>query len=355
MRSDWEYGPYKYEIVKKWNTEITAMFNNESLRITELFAHLYFYIKRWNNSTGNYYPDLVQCDAGLTLNQIIADFNSLYRKRLVAFPHYFYSDEGNEESADELKAKLTMVLDLNYYKYKKLIEQMGLVYDPLLTNVEHETGTDTKEYKGTKENDHEITLNKISSVSMEGPLMMDSNTDPHTTANLNTESDAQSMNLVFDAAPTVTNMSEAYGDTRQGAKVKNDSNGTGYDTDSDKVRQSSWSGPYDGTNAPDSHEDAILDTTVLSEGSVGQSGFGKTTQDLRIYGKATIGNPNAYNYTDTEKYTNRKDIRTPDLTKEGFNGDYSDTIEKQRNLIRFSVLKEFFDDLSKEILLAMWG
>lgn len=59
MRSDWEYGPWKYDIVKKWATEITGAFTNESTRIEELFGHLYFYLMVWDNATEQYLPDHV--------------------------------------------------------------------------------------------------------------------------------------------------------------------------------------------------------------------------------------------------------------------------------------------------------
>ena len=351
MRSDWEFGPWKYDIVKKWATEITGAFTNESTRILALFGHLYFYLMEWDNLTDQYKPSPVQADAGLTLNDIIADFNSLYRKRLVAFPRYFNSDEGNQESYDDMKAKFTMVLDLNYYKYKKLIEQMGFFYDPLTTEKSHEKRDDDTEYKGKRKNAHTIDdMTHANLVEIQGALDMDG-----TGTNLDT-SDLEhiSIDLEFDGAPTVGTNSTTLSDNRQGQLVNAQQDGTYQIATGDAVRASSYSGPYNGTNSPDGHTDAILDNTSLAEGTTAGLTHSDVSQDLRIYGHASIGNPSAIGYSDEETFTNRKDEKDITTDKEGFNGDYADTIEKQRNLVRFSVLREFFEDLKKEILLSTW-
>lgn len=354
MRSDWEYGPWKYDIVKKWATEITGAFTNESTRIEELFGHLYFYLMVWDNATEQYIPTHTQADAGLTLEQIIADFNSLYRKRLVAFPRYFNSDEGNQESYDDLKAKFTMVLDLNYYKYKKLIEQMGFVYDPLTTEKSHEKRDDDTEYKGKRKNSHTIDdMKHANVVEIQGALDMDSQTGTGT--NLDTAHlDQIQIDLKFDGAPTVGTNSTTLSDNRQGQRVDAQNDGSYKIAAGDAVRASSYSGPYNGTDNPDGHADAILDNTSLAEGTTAGLTHSDVSQDLRIYGHASIGSPSAIGYSDEESFTNRKDEKDITTDKEGFNGDYADTIEKQRNLVRFSVLREFFEDLKKEILLSTW-
>lgn len=272
----------------------------------------------------------------------------------MAFPRYFNSDEGNQESYDDLKAKFTMVLDLNYYKYKKLIEQMGFVYDPLTTEKSHEKRDDDTTYKGKRKNSHTIDdMTHANVVEIQGALDMDE--DSGTGTNLDT-GDLKNIriDLKFDGAPTVETNSTTLSDNRQGQRVDAQNDGSYEIGTGIPVRASSYSGPYNGTDNPDGHTDAILDNTSLAEGTTAGLTHSDVSQDLRIYGHASIGNPSAIGYSDEESFTDRKDEKDITTDKEGFNGDYADTIEKQRNLVRFSVLREFFEDLKKEILLSTW-
>lgn len=346
MRSDWQFGPWKYDIVKKWATEITGMFTQESTRLGDLFGHLYFYLMVWDNQTEQYNPSHVEADAGLTLNEIIQTFNSIYRKRLVAFPHYFNSTEGNAESYDDMKSKLDAVLNLNYYKYKKLIEQMGFVYDPLQNKVKHETGTDTLDFKGKRTMDHDVTMDKLTNISLEGPVFFSATEGEGTTAALDTATTTR-IDLVFDANPTVTTTQTTVSDTENGKITNPAQPGT-------VVAGTIPTTKHYNTTMDDQDTGRLHDYTETS-GTTATKGNSSTTEGLRAYGKATIGNPNAYDFTDEESFTNRQNVRTVNLTTTEFEGDYADVILKQRELIKSNVLIEFFKDLEKEILLSSWG
>ena len=361
MLSDWEYGPHGYKNVKQLESWINTAFSNSRTDIEELFTHVYVYTTTWNGNAQA--PEWY--DAGLTYNEILSDFKAKYRKRLVVEPYYFCSDEGNEVSEEDLIDKVKMVIDLYKPKYKKMVELIGLKYDPLKnTNIKH-TGTDKWEETGKKTRSRTVDLkNGATFMEISGPLhMKGEDGELITTAALNTNPPAgtnppQELNLVFEAKPTIETNGQSGSTTSQG-KQGGVSNNTTTLSDGTGMATKSYDGPYDNTETPNNSSNAILSNVVVSEGDVGTVEATHDSVSTFVNGRATFGNPGAFDYTDTEEAdTTRKPTktRTPNLTDEGYaNINIADVIEGQKKALRFSVIEEFFRDLAKEILLSAWG
>ena len=68
------------------------------------------------------------------------------------------------------------------------------------------------------------------------------------------------------------------------------------------------------------------------------------------------GNPHFASYTDTETFTTRVDTKIHNLTRSGNIGvtTSQQMIAQERDIVRFSIIEEFFKDLNHELLLATW-
>lgn len=72
--------------------------------------------------------------------------------------------------------------------------------------------------------------------------------------------------------------------------------------------------------------------------------------------KITAGAPNFPSYTDTKSFTTRKTTKDHNLNRSGNIGVMStqDMINQERQVVRFSLLREFFEDLVERICLQTW-
>lgn len=363
MLSDWEYGPHDYRNVKSLDSWINEGFLNERSRIENLFLHVYFPVKVKVDTTDGYEYRTEWYDAGLTYNEILVDFKSKYRKRLVFAPYYLWNDDGNEESKTALKEKISMVLDLNFQKYRKLIELAGLDYDPVSNTKIKTNHKDTLTHEGTEKLHHEIEPDELSYLEISGPLNMG---EGGTTGNLTShpgQGETANLTLKFETTPKIETNRGTATQNRKGANASLSEQTASLTADnSEVVKTASYSGPYDGTDAPDSTTNAILDNVVYEKGTIGEAVNESETTSVMTNGKATFGNPTAFSYTDTKKYSDengvnpRKDIHEIEGSEVGYrNIDVADIVEKQRKLVQFSVVNEFFKDVEREILLSMWG
>lgn len=363
MLSDWEYGPHGYKNVKQLETWINTAFSDSRTDIEDIFSHIYYHVRTYDSLT--YQRQEHWYDAGLTYNEILRDFKAKFRKRLVVEPYYFCSDEGNQESEEDLSDKIKMVIDLNRPKYMKMVELIGLDYDPLNNTLMTRKGTEKWEETGKKTRSRTVELkNGATFMEISGPLhMKDEGSNPVTTASLNTNpgdstTPPQQLNLVFEAEPAIETSGQSGATTSQGKKGGVENNTTTL-IDGTKVTAKAYEGPYDNTETPENSSNALLSNVVVNAGDVGSVEATHGTVSTFVNGRATFGNPGAFDYTDTEEADATEKptkTRTPDLIDEGYaNINIADVIEGQRKALRFSVIEEFFRDLAKEILLSAWG
>ena len=160
---------------------VEYVFQGSSVPILDIFSTIYFEFKQINTNYNPSDPTSKQytttyVNAGLGLADIIHDYISLYGERPFTYLYYFdksnpNSVEGNKESLDRLRGKLAAILDQNKYKYKRLAETLGFVYDPINNYDMVEEGTDTKTLAGSEELDHAVDTSKLSYVEARGPVI----------------------------------------------------------------------------------------------------------------------------------------------------------------------------------------
>lgn len=330
---------------------VEYVFQGSSVPILDIFSTIYFEFKQINTSYDPAVPNSKQyttsyLNAGLGLADIIHDYISLYGERPFTYLYYFdesnpNSVEGNKESLDRLRGKLAAILDQNKYKYKRLAETLGFIYDPINNYDMVEEGKDTLTPEGSEKLEHEIDATKLSYVEASGPVIPSAS--------------AEGVDVTFVSDKVINTTQKSVSDVRAGRKVKLTTNGEV----STSVATETGDGPatkHYTTTMDDDSEDRLenYDTT---EGDTAQASNVSSSVDLPLTGRKTAGSPGAATYTDTKTYeTGRKDTKDHELTRKGNIGvtTSQQMIESERQLVRFSILKEFFEDINKELLLSVW-
>ena len=299
---------------------------------------------------------------GIPTSQICNDFVAFFENRQWAVPFWsenfsFESTEqiqtANRASISRLKALIIAVMDQNYDKYKRLAETIGLIYDPIKDWTRHlaEEGSETP--SGTEQLRHEVEAHAISFMEASGPVSTISITQDEQTG-------AYDLGFTFDNERTTDKVFAGGKGTLLGQKIDT----VDYKQDGTKTRGNvklhvsaingdqnegrSYTTTYDdsGTGRLQAYTQtdgttAITDNSILSE-------------ELPVIGKARSGNPNESTYTDTKSFTGRTTEKEKTADEEGNRIPIQDLIAKQRDLVKFSLLKEFFDDITKHLLLGTW-
>lgn len=331
------------------NTDcLTYVFQQEGTRIADIFGSIYFKFISLNDQ-GTEVPQYLNC--GVSLNDIRNDYLALYGERLFSQLYYFdatnsQSLTGNQNSLTKLAKKLKAVLDKNYFKYKRLAETLGFIYDPISNYDMTENGTDTKTYSGQEGLQHEVDGKKITGVEVFGPLAS-SETDT-------TENDVKNLTITVDANRKIATDQKGVSDVRAGRAVTTDANGVVGDTVGTQQAGTPTTNHY--TTTMDSAATGRLQNYDTTTGDTAQSTVSQVETEMPATGRITAGSPNSPSYTDTRSYTNRNDANVHSLTRSGNIGvtTSQQMIESERQLVRFSLLKEFFDDINKELLLYVW-
>lgn len=360
-RRDSRYGPHFYAPVGFWEEEhygeITDAFTNESTRINKLFSHIYFPFKTLTSVGAE---NIEYLDCGVALADIIDTYLQLYDERLVAFPYYPADEgvnDGNRKSDAKIYGAITAVLNENYWKYAKLIQTLGLVYDPIENYNMTEDGDDTTTHSGTYSKDHNVNATKIGSIKVNGVVNPTISTDPTT--------GQKDIDIQFvDEATKITRV-DGGTDTRAGQQV-------GRADVSEGVGQPI---PENGTPVQSKNYTTTMDDASNGRlhnyqdqlGTTAQMLHTDTSEGIPIMGEITAGNPAFASYTDTEisgtydeqtgEWSNLKTESTDhNLSRSGNIGvtTSQQMIEQERKIVRFSVLREFFDDINKELLLKVW-
>lgn len=328
------------------NTDcLTYIFQQEGSRIADIFSSIYFKFVALNDE-GVEQPDYLNC--GVSLNDIRNDYLALYGERLFSQLYYFDSSNsqsgiGNQNSLTKLAKKLKAVLDQNYFKYKRLAETLGFIYDPISNYDMTESGTDTKTYSGQESLEHEVDASKINGREVFGPL------DEITIGD--------DLDMVFNVSKKITTDQKGVSDVRAGRAVTTNVDGVvGGSVATQATSPNGTPTTKHYTTTMDDDETGRLQNYDTTEGDTAQSTVSKVETDMPATGRITAGSPNSPSYTDTKSYTNRNDANVHSLTRSGNIGvtTSQQMIESERQLVRFSLLKEFFDDINKELLLYVW-
>lgn len=333
---------------------VEYVFQGSSVPILDIFSTIYFEFKQINTNYNPADPTSKQyttsyINAGLGLSDIIHDYISLYGER--PFTHLYYFDEsnpnsveGNKESLDRLRGKLAAVLDQNKYKYKRLAETLGFVYDPISNYDMVEQGTDTKTLDGSEELEHEVDASKLSYIEASGAI---------TSAGAS----QQTLDFTFMNNKVLNTTQKATSDVRAGRAATTATVGGVQVPGTISTTTAGTPTTEHYTTTMDNKETGRLQNYDTTSGDTAQMSNGLTQTDFPLTGRKTAGAPGAASYTDTKSFTDRTDTNDHELTRKGNIGvtTSQQMIESERQLVRYSLLKEFFEDINRELLLSTWG
>ena len=342
-KRDCKYGPHIYAPVWKWDEELVIheMFDSKADALNSLFGHIYFKYSV-PNSEGVTVDTWV--DVGIGSANIEADWVQEFDERLVAFPYYPCSDEGNTISVRRLKDALAVVLDKWTWKYKKLVETIGLSYDPIENYNMVESGTDTDTPTGTTTKNHEVDAMKVGMIRLTG--MVDGNTtisQDETTGNYSIE------NLGINKQATKLTKADAVSDIQAAKKAKRTNDEISIDNGTQPENKFF-------TTTMDDATTGRLESYNQTLGDTAQATYNNITEAIPAMAEIQSGNPHFASYTDTESFTSRVDTKVHNFSRSGNIGvtTSQQMLTQQREVVKFSIINEFFKDLNAEILLSVW-
>ena len=332
FKRDFRYGaPYYKYIGDSDSTELAAIFNNNKL--SSIFSGIYVQTELLNG-TGE---KVVQYwDVGATPGELRADFQTKYENCQWMVPFYFNSDEGNTAAVARLNSIVNEVLNENCYKYRKLAETLGFVYDPL---------EDFFEQYGGEDEIARVFQDKVNFKEITGPI-----------AGITYDSETGAYSFNFDEIKKIGRETVGGTTTTNGAQIgsvsstttRTPNQGGGYtDTTTNTVNYNDAipvkTSQYKTTM--DSDEIDRLAGYTTGEGSIAASDNYIERREVPVNGRILQGSQMP-DYTDT---------KTLGTSKSGRHVAAADLIEAQRNLARYSLEKEFFDDLKKKLVIAGWN
>lgn len=335
MKRDFRYGvPYYKYIGDSDSTELAAIFNNNKL--SSIFSGLYVQTELLNGVG----EKVVQYwDVGATPGELRTDFQTKYENCQWMVPFYFDSDAGNSAAVARLNSIINEVLDENCYKYRKLAETLGFIYDPLQDFFEQYGGTDEIE---------RVYSDKVNLKEISGPI-----------AGITYDSTTKTYSFNFDEIKRVGKETVGGTTTTKGAQIDGVSStttrtpqqGGGY-TDQTTNTVNYTNDPQGALQINTSNYKTTMDSDTTGRlagyqteaGSIASADDYIEKQEVPVMGRIAEGNQSP-DYTDT---------KTLGTSKSGRHTPAADLIEAQRNLARFSLEKEFFDDLKKKLVIAGW-
>lgn len=343
-KRDLQYGLPIYAPVWKWAIDgtIHSVFNGAALALNGLFEHIYFKYSV-PNSSGIEVDQWI--DVGLNASEIESIWLQLYGERRVAFPYYPCSDEGNTASLYKMTGALVAVLDKWTWKYKKLVATMGLTYNPIENYNMAEEGTDTDTPTGTTTKSHQVDAEKVGMIKLTGvadmtqtSIVQDQTTGKYSISGLALDEDATKLTKM-----------DGVTDTENGMKASRTDNSIAV-AEGETLQTKNY------TTTMDSAATERLHNYNEDLGTLAQASYNNLDEQVPVMAEVQSGNPHFASYTDTESFTSRVNTKVHNFTRSGNIGvtTSQQMIEQERNLVKFSVIEEFFKDLNHELLLAAW-
>ena len=342
------YGPNIYLNVWDWYTDVDNplaqtdcigyIFGFSENEITDLFEHIYYPVKELvlNEETEEYEEVTNYYDCGIEYETILTEWIDLYGERKL-FQPYYEDFRGTRRSLIKMANTIKTVIDLNKYKYKKLAATLGFTYDPISNYDMTEEGTDEVTPTGTETMTHNVQQNKINGVEVTGPV----------SAYSTTAGDNPTLTVTISTDKVVNTTQEAVSDVRQGERVN-------FPDASTVTGGTPTQNHY--TTTMDSASTGRLESYDTTTGDTAQDLVSSTDTETPAQGRITAGSPNSPSYTDTKTFTNKKETKEHELTRKGNIGvtTSQQMIESERQIVRISLVKEFFDDIAKQLLLSVW-
>lgn len=335
-----------YAPVYKWATDINTMWALEATELSDLFEHIYYPLQTEDvDQDNNRVITITIEDCGFTREEIQTAWFQKFRERLVMYP--FYVDQyspGHQISQQRIQEALHTTLVLNRYKYKKLIETYGFIYDPISNYDAKEEGLDTDTPTGKTTRERKLSGQKVSYIKAAGVMGEPTITVDPQTGELNVSWGA------FDDEATRKVSVKSGDDERRGKVLGTDTNGNPIANDGTTLEQKNY------TTTMDNSANTRLHSRAEQLGDLAHTQLQNFEEEVKLRGEVMAGNPAFAPYTDEETFTNRKDEKKHALTRKGNIGVMTtqDMILQQRELLSEQVLDEFFKDLNSNLLLKVW-
>lgn len=337
----------------------------------KLFNGTYTYETPDKDSEGNpivkSYPNL-----GITEEDLLNFYFEEYGDRLIARPfepgksgivsvgapgtEHFEIRELSPSAAmdvclDITYRKVQQFVKFNTYKYLTLVKTTGFVYNPIENYRMVESGSDSVDYSGDEVIKREASKDLDSkgwevqgvveslNTGQSGAMVAPSLDLDHTHSIKTAESNASSSK----AGAKGGNAGTVDGSTPS-ANVSDFSNGAAVET-------KNYTTTYD-----DASESRLKDyTTTTGETASHGSNVSHRVEDEEVIGRIW-GGTNIDPYTDTKSFEERNDTKTHNLTRSGNIGvtTSQQMIESERELAAFNIVRQFCEELNKEILLNVY-
>lgn len=264
--------------------------------------------------------EYVWANIGLTPLQISDAYQTLYGMNYLSVPAF--SDDLGYSSVSELSSKMKAIFNLNKGKYLKLLDLQGLSYNPLWN-------VDGTEIRQTLENEGVNDVSSNAFASGHGGTAEDSisthKTTPYDSNTLKTE----------------------YEDTTKGGQTSiNGIPQYGYNstTDTWETTDGSLSNLSGETMSASGSRNETTYTHNNAENGITDETYGTDYVVQAVdtaFGQMLVGGDKMH----VEKYIRQGNIGVTKSTE---------LIEAEREILRFSVLKEFFDDINEQLLVGIY-
>lgn len=308
------------------NFALKYVFDNCSL-----FNNIWIPVKEVNSNGMT--ADAIYQNIGLTSDELTILYESLYKENYIVTNYVLDGNKLSATSMTDLCNRVTSVLNMNKYKYLKLIELSGYTYNPLwnvdgtedFTYLDNDGGNETNtQYIRSEYTDH--GTNTIGS-SSDTNIGNKTHTGGETTSN--THNDINSVTS-FD--------SENWSDSNknEGSSTTTVTNNNVTDSDNSTQTHSERNDTNSLTHGGHTDNDIITTThkNALNNGAEYSGG-------IDTYGNNVIG---------CDKYHTERRVRSGNIgvTKT------QELIESERKNLKFSIIGEFFKDLNEQILVGIY-
>ena len=347
---DWSLGPCAYLPMSKWNeigepfgtSELTCieyLFHTQAQKLESLFENIYIGIDELQSDgthATNYY------NVGLDETNLGLDFLALYGELPLMRPYYPNSIQGTQKSLLKLVNVFKAVLDTNEAKYRKLAQSLGFEYNPIENYNMVEGGEDTTTFSGKETNNHEVASNKVGGIEVNGPVSQVSMSAP------DPQTGVKTIDVSLDLNKKIGYTEKAATDVESGQKVGSGAN-PGLTTGTTPTTNN-----Y--TTTMDDASTGRLESYQTTTGTTGQLSDLKAETDSPVMAKITAGAPNHPSYTDEKSFTNRNDKVEHSFNRSGNIGitTTQQMLEQERNIVKFSIINEFYNDLVENLCLQIW-
>lgn len=347
-------GPNVYLPVEQWNDinypmaedvpagitclEMAFWGNGIKEQINSLFEHLYYKYKVLD-STGAEVETVADC--GVDADQILKDFIALYGMRPLLRPYYPENYRGTWQSVNKVNSIMQEILDMNSYKYRKLAATLGFSYNPIenYSMVENEAKGAIDE--GKEQLSHNVDGNKVGSIEVQTPL---------SALSLGKDSDGQYYvsDLTADLDYKSGYSEKSATDLEAGQKTDMG--------DTPSLVNGATQTTKNYTTTMDDASTGRLHNYSETLGTTGQASNLKSEQDIPAVAKIISGAPNNPDYTDTREYLDRTHEEARELSRAGNIGvtTSQQMLDQERQIVRYSLIKEFLEDVAAQICLSVY-